>query len=64
VLVPTARRRQRPLTIVCHLMADAAAEGRIVGHVDVVNTGDAVAIKSIEDLIALVERFGLLELSD
>jgi hypothetical protein len=60
----TARRRTRPLTIVCHLLVEPAAEGRIVGHVEIVNTGDTVAITSVAELVALIERAASIEFVD
>jgi len=57
----SARRRTRPLTIVCHLLVEPAIEGRIVGHVEVVNTGDAVPITSVDELVALIERAASIE---
>ena len=59
-----ARRRTRPLTIVCHLLVEPALEGRVVGHLEVVNTGETVAITSVEDLTALIGRVANLELVD
>jgi hypothetical protein len=56
-----ARRRMRPLTIVCHLLVEPALEGRVVGHIEVVNTGETVAITSVEDLTALIGRVANLE---
>ena len=57
----SARRRTRPLTIVCHLLVDQAVEGRLVGHVEVVNTGDTVPITSVDELVALIERAASIE---
>jgi len=59
-----ARRRTRPLTIVCHLLVEPALEGRVVGHLEVVNTGETVAITSVEDLTALIGRVASLEFVD
>jgi hypothetical protein len=57
----SARRRTRPLTIVCHLLVEPAVEGRFVGHVEIVNTGDTEAITSIADLVTLIERVASIE---
>lgn len=57
----SARRRTRPLTLVCHLLVEPAVEGRLVGHVEIVNTGETVSITSVADLVVLVERLGSLE---
>ena len=65
-LVPetSARRRTRPLTIVCHLLVEPAVEGRLVGHVEIVNTGDTVAVTSVAELIEVIARCARLELTD
>jgi hypothetical protein len=47
---------------VCHLLVEPAVEGRIVGHVEIVNTGETVSITSVDDLVLVVERLGALEL--
>jgi hypothetical protein len=60
----SARRRTRPLTIVCHLLVEPAVEGRLVGHVEIVNTGDTVAITSVAELIELIGRCARLEVSE
>jgi hypothetical protein len=60
----TARRRTRPLTIVCHLLVEPATEGRVVGHVEIVNTGDAVAVTSVAELVEVIARFARLEISE
>ena len=57
----SARRRTRPLTIVCHLLVEPAVEGRLVGHVEVVNTGDTLPITSVDELVALIERAASIE---
>ena len=59
-----ARRRTRPLTIVCHLLVEPALEGRVVGHIEVVNTGETVAVTSTEELLALLGRIANLEFPD
>lgn len=59
-----ARRRTRPLTLVCHLLVEPAVEGRLVGHVEIVNTGETASITSVADLVVLVERLGSLELTE
>jgi hypothetical protein len=46
----------RPLTLVCHLLAEPAASGRVVGHVEVVTTGEVVAVTDVADLQALLVR--------
>lgn len=55
------RRRPRPLTVVCHLLTEPAIEGRVVGQLAVVNTGETVAITNVNELIALIERAASLE---
>jgi hypothetical protein len=56
VVVMQPTRRARPLTIVCQLMAEPAAEGRFVGNVEDVDTGDVAAVASVEELLALLVR--------
>ena len=48
--------RPRTLTLVCHLLVDQAVAGRLVGHVEVVRTGEVVAITGADELVALVEH--------
>jgi hypothetical protein len=60
----SARRRTRPLTIVCHLLVDQAVEGHLVGHVEIVNTGDTVPITSVDELVAVIERAASIEFVD
>jgi hypothetical protein len=60
----SARRRTRPLTIVCHLLVDAATDGRVVGHVEIVNTGESVPITNVDELVALVTRAAAVEFVD
>jgi hypothetical protein len=60
----SARRRTRPLTIVCHLLVEPAIEGRLVGHVEIVNTGDTVAITNIAELVEVIGRCARLEMTD
>jgi hypothetical protein len=54
--VPPAARRARPLTIVCHWLAEPAASGRLVGQVEVVSTGEVANVSDVQQLIALVTR--------
>lgn len=49
----------RPLTLVVHLLAAPACDGRLVGHVDVVDTGETLPIREAADLVALVQRLAL-----
>ena len=60
----SARRRTRPLTLVCHLLVEPAIEGRVVGHIEIVNTGETVSITSVDELVRLVARVGALESVD
>ena len=57
----SARRRTRPLTIVCHLLVEPALDGRVVGHVEIVNTGETVSVTSASDLVELITRAAGLE---
>jgi hypothetical protein len=57
----SARRRTRPLTIVCHLLVEPALDGRVVGHVEIVNTGETVSVISVSELVTLIARAASLE---
>ncbi len=50
------RGHGRPLAIVCRLLVEPAAEGRVVGHVEDVDTGENVAVTGVDDLLALIVR--------
>jgi hypothetical protein len=43
------------VTLVCHLLVAPAVEGRVVGRVDVVATGDSVSVNGVDELLALVQ---------
>ncbi|MEY2458653.1 MAG: hypothetical protein QOG30_483 [Acidimicrobiaceae bacterium] len=60
----SARRRTRPLTIVCHLLMEPALDSRVVGHIEIVNTGETVAVTDVADLVALIGRVANLEFVD
>lgn len=46
----------RPLTLVCHLLAEPASTGRVVGHIEVVTTGEVVPVTDVTELQALLIR--------
>lgn len=52
---PTARQ----VTLICNVLTEPAAEHRFVARVEVVATGEHVAVRSVDELLALVERVGL-----
>ena len=51
-----ASATQGPVTLVMRLMSAAALEGRLVGHVEVVRSGEVVSITSATDLADLAYR--------
>lgn len=44
------------LTFVVRLVAGHAASGRLVGHVEIVRTGEIVPVRDVADLVELVRR--------
>lgn len=50
-----------PVTLLCHVLPGPAADGRFVGHVEVVATGERIAVAGLDDLVRLLERLGELE---
>jgi hypothetical protein len=56
--VSELRRPSRPLTFVCHLLAAPAALGELVGHVEVVDTGEIVGVRDVAQFLALLTRCG------
>lgn len=46
----------RPVTLLLTVVAAAAARGEVVGRVEVVSTGEVVAVRSSADLAALLVR--------
>lgn len=57
-------RPHRPLTIVCRLVAEQAAAGRLVGQVEVVHTGEVANVGDVAALIDLVQRCAGAEAAD
>ena len=49
-------RPTRPLTIIVRAVPHAAAEGRVVGHVEIVDSGDIVPIADVGELVDLLRR--------
>jgi len=45
-------------------VGEPASEGRVVGHIEVVNTGETVAITNVAELTALIARVANLEFID
>ena len=45
-----------PLILLCHLLPGPAAAGRFVGHVEVVETGERIAVTHIGDLGEVLAR--------
>lgn len=57
-------RPTRPLTIIVRVVPQAAAEGRLVGHVEVVDSGDIVHIAGVGQLLDLLRRLAELDVAD
>lgn len=45
-----------PLRLVLRLLHEPAAAGLVVGHVEIVHTGEVVTVRSANDLVDLVRR--------
>jgi len=50
------RPLSRQITLICEVLTEPAANGRFVGRVQVVATGELVPITGIADLLALIHR--------
>ena len=46
----------RPFTLVLRLLPQHGASGRIVGHAEVVTSGERVPLSDVDDLLALIRR--------
>ena len=44
------------VSLLVRLVSDAAADGKLVGHAEVVATGEVVVLRSTDDLVALALR--------
>jgi hypothetical protein len=53
------RAAPRPLTVVLRLLPEPGAAGALVGHAEVVATGETVLITGQDDLVDLVRRLSL-----
>ena len=49
-------RSNRPFTLLLRVLPRQGSNGRFVGQVEVVETGETVAISDVADLTELVER--------
>jgi hypothetical protein len=50
-----------PITLVLRLLAEPAADGRLVGQAEVVDTGELVAVTAPDALVELVRRLAAAE---
>lgn len=57
--VSTERPQPRQVTLICNVLTEPAAEQRFVARVEVVATGEHVAVRDVEELLALVGRVAL-----
>ena len=46
----------RQITLICEVLTEPATNGRLVGRVQVVATGELVPITGIADLLTLIHR--------
>ena len=58
---PEERPLSRQITLICEVLTEPATNGRLVGRVQVVATGELVPITGIADLLALIHRLSALE---
>ena len=50
-----------PISLVLRLMEAPAAAGRLVGQVEVVDTGQVVTVRSSSELVALAQQLAVRE---
>mgnify|MGYP001229230898 FL=1 len=50
------RTGRSTVTVMLRLLSRPAETGEIVGHAEVVDTGETVALHDVDDLVALVRR--------
>ena len=53
---PDERPLSRQITLICEVLTEPATNGRLVGRVQVVATGELVPITGIADLLTLIHR--------
>ena len=46
-----------PITLLCHVLAGPAAAGRFVGHVELIHTGERIAVADVASLLMLLARW-------
>jgi hypothetical protein len=57
---PEERPLSRQITLICEVLTEPAINGRLVGRVQVVATGELVPITGIADLLALIHRLSVV----
>lgn len=50
------RSGRSTVTLMLRLLSRSAEDGEIVGHAEVIDTGEVVAVQDVDDLLALVRR--------
>lgn len=50
------RSGRSTVTLMLRLLSRSAEDGEIVGHAEVIDTGEVVAVQDVDDLVALVRR--------
>jgi hypothetical protein len=57
VIVSLAERSGRStVTVLLRVLGPAASEGEVVGHAEVVDTGERVPLRDVDDLFVLLRR--------
>jgi len=46
-----------PMTLLCQLLPGPAAAGRFVGHVELIHTGERIAVADVASLLELLARW-------
>ena len=56
ISVMTDERHDQPVSFVLRVLPGPAARGQLIGHLELVSTGDVVAVRDGDDVAALVCR--------
>jgi hypothetical protein len=50
------RTGRSTFTVLLRVLTEPAEDGRVVGHAEVIDTGEVVTLHCIDDLVTLVQR--------
>jgi hypothetical protein len=50
------RSGRSTVTVLLRILGPAASDGALVGHAEVVDTGERVPLRDVDDLVALLRR--------